>query len=258
LAASSYLNSAPLIWSFKHGSRKNQVELIEAVPARCADLLAQGQVDFALIPAIEYQRISDVRVVPNVCVGSRKEVGSVILVSRLDDLRRIRRVALDESSRTSAVLVKIIFLEFLGIEPEWVYAKPDLEKMLDGNDAALLIGDPGMTFQRQGLTVFDMATLWRDHTDLGFVFAIWAINQKAVANSYSIDFAGACQEGLARMEEIIDVYQPLLGLPRVGLQNYLQRSISFWLDEELRAGLDLYYKLAFKHGLITALKPLKS
>jgi chorismate dehydratase len=256
LAASSYLNSAPLIWSFKHGSRKNQVELIEAVPARCADLLAEGRVDVALIPAIEYQRIPDLRLVSNVCVGSRKEVGSVILVSRLHDLRRIRRVALDESSRTSAVLVKIIFLEFLGTEPEWVFVKPDLEKMLDGNDAALLIGDPGMTFPRQGLTVFDLATLWREHTDLGFVFAIWGINPNAIADSYSIDFAGACQEGLAQIEEIIDAYQPLLNLPRVALQNYLQRKISFWLDDELRAGLDLYYKLAFKHSLVTARRPL--
>src|SRR5688572_2393724 len=55
LAASSYLNSAPLIWSFAHGTRKGAVTLIDAVPARCADLLAQGLVEAALVPVIEYQ-----------------------------------------------------------------------------------------------------------------------------------------------------------------------------------------------------------
>lgn len=257
LAASSYLNSAPLIWSFKYGTRKNAVTLVEAVPSRCADLLARGEVDVALIPAIEYQRVPDLHVIPNVCVASRAEVRSVILVSRFDGLEDVRTVALDESSRTSAALVKIIFQEFLRSEPEWIAAKPNLQQMLVSNDAALLIGDPGMTFPRQGLKVFDMAGLWRKYTDLGFVFALWAAGPHASSTGRTIDFAGACAEGLARTEEIIDFYQPFLGLPREELKEYLEENISFSLDDELRAGLELFYNLAYKHNLIPALKPLK-
>jgi hypothetical protein len=66
----------------------------------------------------------------------------------------------------------------------------------------------------------------------------------------------ACQEGVARAEEIIDFYQPLLGLARDELQAYLSENLSFFPDGELRAGLDLYYKLAHKNGLIPAVKPL--
>ena len=62
---------------------------------------------------IEYQRISDVSLVPNVCVGSKEEVLSVVLVSRKQELSDIETVALDESSRTSATLVKVIFREFI-------------------------------------------------------------------------------------------------------------------------------------------------
>jgi chorismate dehydratase len=256
IAASSYLNSAPLIWSFQHSSRRDEVELTEAVPARCGQLLAEGIVEVALVPAIEYQRIPDLVVVPGVCVGSRKKVRSVNLVSKQEELKDIRRVALDESSRTSATLVKIIFREFLGFEPEWVTAAPDLERMLRENDAALIIGDPGMTFSRQGFKVFDMASLWRQHTQLGFVFAMWMIGPAPSANARQIDFVTVCQEGLARKDEIIDFYQPLLGLPRGELQTYLDENLSFGFDDELRAGLDLYYKLAHKHDLIPAVKPL--
>jgi chorismate dehydratase len=194
--------------------------------------------------------------VPEVCVGSGNEVRSVILVSKLKDLKGIRTVALDESSRTSAALVKIVFLEFLGVEPEWKSERPNLERMLADNDAALLIGDPGMTFRPEGLTIFDMASFWRTYTSLGFVFAMWAISTSACANSYAIDFAGACKEGLDRMEEIIDFYHPLLGLPREDLENYLRQNITFTLNSELRAGLELYYQLAHKHRLIDGLKPL--
>ena len=226
------------------------------MPARCGQLLAEGAVEVALVPAIEYQRIPDLVVVPGVCVGSRKKVRSVNLVSKRDELRDIRRVALDESSRTSATLVKIIFREFLGFEPEWVSAAPDLERMLRENDAALIIGDPGMTFSREGFKVFDMASLWRHHTQLGFVFAMWMIGPAASASARHIDFVAVCQEGLACKGEIIDFYQPLLGLPRDELQTYLDENLSFRLDDELRSGLDLYYKLAYKHDLIPAVKPL--
>ena len=98
----------------------------DAAPARCADLLAREQVEAALVPIIEYQRIAGVRVVPGVCVGSHRAVRSVILVSRHDDLKNVRSVALDASSRTSQALVKIIFREFLNFEPEWKSSTPDL------------------------------------------------------------------------------------------------------------------------------------
>jgi len=208
------------------------------------------------VPVIEYQRIAGVRLVPDVCVGARETVRSVVLATEFNDLKDVRSVALDESSRTSATLVKIIFREFLGFEPRWVSSTPNLKQMLAENDAALLIGDPGMTFQRQGLNVFDLAGLWRRHTGLGFVFAMWMVGADATAPSETIDFVAACEEGLARREEIIDRYQPLLGLPRAELHTYLYQNISFSLDAELRAGLELYYELAHKHGLIPALKPL--
>lgn len=219
-------------------------------------MLAQGEVDVALVPAIEYQRIPGLTVVPTVCIGSRERVRSVVLVSKINKLKNIRTVALDESSRTSAALIKIIFREFLGVEPRWMSAPPNLNLMLQDNDAALLIGDPAMTFPRQGLNAFDLAALWREHTGLGFVFAMWMRAQKACAEAGMIDFVAACREGLAQTDEIIDFYQPLLGLSRDDLQTYLRDCISFFLDDELRAGLNLFYKLAHKHSLIPALQPL--
>jgi chorismate dehydratase len=257
LAASSYLNSAPLIWSFAQGARRDKVNLVDAVPARCADLLTHGSVEVALVPVIDYQRIPEIVVVPEVCVGARESVRSVVLATSVDKLKDIRSIALDESSRTSAALLKIIFREFVGVEPKWTQAAPDLKRMLRENDGALIIGDPGMTFSREGLRVFDMAGLWREHTGRGFVFAMWMIRDKASPAARAIDFRAACEEGLAQLEKIIDYYEPLLGLPRKELRTYLTSNITFRLDAELRAGLDLYYKLAHKHGLIESVKPLR-
>jgi chorismate dehydratase len=259
IAASCYLNSAPLVWSFLRGSRRREVELLsDAAPARCADMLARGQADAALVPVIEYQRLPEVAVVPGVCVGARREVRSVVLVTRGAELRDVRTVALDTSSRTSAALVEIIFREFYRREPRLESSPPDVREMLKERDAALVIGDPAMTFPREGLRVYDMAALWREHTGLGFVFAMWMTRGDADAAALSIDFAAARDEGLARVEEIVASYERELRLPREELRSYLLDNICFHLDEEMRAGLELYFRLAHKHGIIRHVRPLKT
>ncbi len=257
LAASSYLNSAPLIWSFLNGPHRGRIDFVEAMPARCAELLADAAVEGALVPVIEYQRIPCGFLAPNVCVGSRKEVLSVVLVSRNKRLENIRSVALDESSRTSATLVKVIFREFLQHEPEWTTRAPRLEEMLEKNDAALIIGDPGMTFRRQGLNVWDMANLWREHTGLGFVFAMWMVRDEVIERARMVDFAGARDEGVARIEEIVGDYQDKIPMRVDELRNYLTENIVFDVDESLENGLRLYFELAFKHRLIERVKPLR-
>ena len=46
------------------GARKDEVTLKNALPSSCADLLAAGEIDFGLVPTIEYQRIENVTLVP--------------------------------------------------------------------------------------------------------------------------------------------------------------------------------------------------
>src|SRR5918998_4640383 len=180
------------------GERRGQVRLLtDAAPARCADLLARGLVEAALVPVVEYQRVPEMAVVPGVCVGARERVRSVVLVTRGAALEDVRSVALDTTSRTSAALLEIIYREFLGRVPRLSPFEPDLERMLDEHDAALVIGDPAMTFERAGLRVYDMAALWREHTGLGFVFAMWMTRGDATAAALSVDFAAARDEGLA-------------------------------------------------------------
>src|SRR5882757_6778655 len=145
ISASSYSNTAPLVWSFLYGKNHGNVEIIlDTAPARSAELLAQDRVDAALVPVIAYQMIDNVRLVPDVCVGARERVRSVALVTRGIELSDVTSVALDISSKTSVTLTKIIFREFLGFEPVWKDSAPDLDAMLRETDCALLIGDPAL------------------------------------------------------------------------------------------------------------------
>jgi chorismate dehydratase len=257
IAASSYLNTAPLIWSFVHGSQRDAVELFtDTAPARCAEMLAGDEVDIALVPVIEYQRIPDIGIIPDVCVGSRSAVRSVVLVTRRNNLKKVERVALDDSSRTSVAMVKIIFREFLGFEPEWQTSHPDLKSMLMQADAALIIGDPAMKIPRDQFHVFDLATLWHEFTGFGFVFAMWMARKASVAKTSFVNFAAARDDGLAHLEEISAEYKPQLGLSDEEIKSYLTENIAFRMDEEMEKGFSRYFELARKHGVIESERPL--
>ena len=251
ISASSYSNTAPLVWSFLYGANHGKVEIIlDNAPARSAELLSQGRVDAALVPVIASQSIPGVKLIPNVCVGAKERVRSVRLVTRGSDLEDVRSVSLDVSSRTSVVLTKIIFREFLGFEPEWRPADPDIDAMLTDSDAALLIGDPALAVAESELRSFDLAELWRHHTGLGFVFAMWMTTR----DRCDIDFAAARDEGLQHIPEIAANYAPQTGLDLATMIEYLSENISYSVEPSMQKGLELYLELAYKHGL-TERKP---
>jgi chorismate dehydratase len=129
--------------------------------------------------------------------------------------------------------------------------------MLATNDAALIIGDPGMTFPRGGLNVWDMAGLWRQHTGLGFVFAMWMVRSDCVTRLQAVDFARARDEGLEHLEEIVVQYQSSLSLSPEEIREYLTRNIAFHIDIEMAKGLQRYFELAGKHELIAKVRPMR-
>lgn len=251
ISASSYSNTAPLIWSFLYGTNRGKVEIIlDTAPARSAELLAQNRVDAALVPVIEYQRIENARLVAEVCVGAKRKVKSVCLVTKGEDLCDAKTVSLDISSKTSVALSKIIFREFLGCEPKWKTARPDLEAMLDDSDCTLLIGDPALTIDENRYRKFDLAEVWKSYTGFGFVFAMWMTLEEKKESAKKIDFAAARDEGLQHLDEIISNYENEIPLEREDFYVYLSENISYSIDENMEKGLRLFYDLAYKHNLI--------
>lgn len=230
--------------------------ILDNAPARSAELLATKRVDAALVPVIAYQMISGLSMVADVCVGTEDSVRSVCLVTRGADLKDVRSVALDVSSKTSVALTKIIFREFLGAEPQWKPAEPEVAQMLADHDCALLIGDPALTLSAtddDSLRVFDLAELWHSQTGLGFVFAMWMARNPVTG----IDFRAARDEGLRHTDDIISNYLDDLPLTRDEFRHYLTKKISFSVSDSMSKGLELYFRLCEKHGETEAARPLR-
>lgn len=252
ISSSSYSNTAPLVWSFLYGPHRGSVELImDTAPARSAQLLAEDRVDAALVPVIASQSIDDVKVIPDICVGTERSVKSVCLITNGCELSDAKSVALDISSRTSVALTKVIFREFYGREPQWIDAEPDIDAMLAAADAALLIGDPALKIaagekQDTGVRCFDLAEVWHTFTGLGFIFAMWMTQR----DRCDVALAEARDEGTAHIAEIASNYTSGTGLSHSAMVDYLSNNITYRPSRSMLDGLDLYLKLAHEHGLI--------
>ena len=237
-----YLNSLPLAWGFVHGRQRGFFDLDFSSPSRCADLLADGSVDIGLIPSIEYQRIRGVKVIPGLSIASKRQVQSVLLVSKVP-AERIQTLAIDNSSRTSIVLLRILLKLKYQAVPTLRSCEPDLDAMLNHSDAALIIGDTALRAVFDDRYCYDLAEEWRMLTGKPFVFAFWGVRVGVNLEDPSV-FQQSFEYGETHLDEIVQQQSQALHLPDFRLHRYLTENINYTLDQENLEGLQLFYQLA--------------
>jgi cyclic dehypoxanthinyl futalosine synthase len=243
LAAAPFLNTRPLISGLVAEAAEN-VDLQLCSPSEGARRLAERECDVALLPVAALARQGDLVAVPGVCIGARRRVGSVVLVSEAP-LAELTTVALDLSSRTSVVLARLILRahrEGHGVAPEPRFearAPHELGGLVDGQRGAVIIGDAALQAlaARRFAHVYDLAELWRALTGKPFVFAVWA----GRADTVDADVARLLQRSLGHGLERLDSIAADAGRHGVDparARSYLHDELCFTLDDELVAGAD--------------------
>jgi chorismate dehydratase len=279
-----YLNTAPLVWGFTDGPLAGKYDLSFTVPSECAEALRRGDVDVAIIPSIEYQRIDGLVALPEMAVASTHEARSLLVVAKRP-VEMARTFALDTSSRSTVALTKILCKRLWKIRPEFVDAPPDPIAMLEKADAALVIGDPALRVSIKmailsgktpsadnccggdaedmpvpgvdTLFVYDVVHQWREMTGKPAVLAIWAGRRDAITPEVVADFQASKAYGVERIRDIAEGAALKLELSPCPLEKYLRKNIQFDLDAEKLAGLRLFYEMAAEDGLISAARPIE-
>src|SRR5438067_7960814 len=235
VGAVNYLNTKPLSCDLE--SLAPEAELVLEVPSRLADLLAEGRLDVALIPVIEYFRAGTYSVVPGVSIASRGPVLSVTLFSRVP-WSGVRRVALDAGSRTRAALTQVLLRRRYGVRPEVVPLPLDRGAEEADADAVLLIGDRAMRACLPGFAhAFDLGQEWHDWTGLPFVYAVWAVREGIDLGAVADALVEAKRRGRERVGAIAAREAPLLGLDAGFCRRYLSNIIRFDLGQREQMGL---------------------
>jgi len=279
VAAISFLNPAPLLYHFEHEPTATELSTRYVrhytTPAECAKELHAGKADLGLIPVASLT--SALAIVPGCTIASLSEVRSILLLVKnpahaptAEALHGVRTIAVDAASRSSQAYAHILFERFYEVRPTFVEQAADAVAMLREHDAALLIGDPALMAREHraeidaavgvSLLWLDVAQLWREHTGLPWVAAVWAVRPEALTDVSAAQLIADCKAsrdaGVAHIAELVSEWSPKLGLPADVVQTYLTRNIHYVLDEDCVRAIKLFRELAAEIGVLPPLPEL--
>lgn len=246
IGAVSYLNTKPLI---EHWSGLANDELILDLPSRLADRLKDGSLDLGLIPAVEVFQQPEFLIVPDACIACSGPVWSVKLMSRVP-MDKIRSLALDEGSRTSAVLAQILLFHLHHVRPEKFPLPIQQDWTTVPTDAVVIIGDRAMAAQHPAFPhEWDLGQVWNQWTGLPFVFAVWA-SRKDLADHQPTELDRVQNQlnqardlGKSDLSDIANRYARQYGLTFEDCHKYLSYYLSFDFGAQQRQALERFHQL---------------
>lgn len=248
IGAVSYLNTVPLIAHLPELLPGAQLSLDH--PSHLADDLAAGRLDVALAPSVEVARHPEWSIVSTACIGCRGPVLSVKVLFRTAPAR-VRRLALDAGSRTSAVLAQILLDDMHGVRPQLSELPIGALPGEADADAVLVIGDRAIQASEAGFVeAWDLGDRWCRWTELPFVFAVWAARPGIDVSEVEAALDAARDRGRASIETIARQQATTMGLPYDLVHFYLRDNLNFYLDAGERRGLELFFERAARLGLI--------
>ena len=253
IGAVSYLNSKPLIFGLNK-ALGGDAELTLALPSELATELASGAIDIGLIPVVEYFQHSEFQIVSNAVIACRGPVWSVRVFFRCEP-SQVRTLALDEGSRTSVALIKILFQQRYGFVPNTIALKMTDDPISAPADAVLVIGDRAMhpdSFRPAFQSDWDLGQAWFEETGLPFVFAMWVARHSRFANEkWTRTLERTRDYGLENVQEIASDAAEKYQLSPEQCLDYLTNFIRFFLSADERAGLNEFRRRCDLLGLIS-------
>jgi chorismate dehydratase len=231
-----------MLYGIRRHRVMDQIELVEDYPAKLATMLQNDEIDVGLIPVAATLNFDEWHIVGDYCIGAEGAVATVCLFSEVP-IEEIKAVILDYQSKTSVALAKILLKEYWNKDVEFIDAtNEDYRNQIRGNVAGVVIGDRAFEQRLVSPYIYDLATAWKEHTGLPFVFAAW-ISKKELPVEFESEFNDANALGIENIESVIreNAYELF------DLKDYYTRCISYSIDENKLKGLDLFLQKLKSH-----------
>jgi chorismate dehydratase len=185
------------------------------------------------------------------------DVATVAVFTR-KPMDQVQTIALDLSSRTSVALTRVLCAKRWGIAPKFTPTAPDLDRMLQRADAALVIGDPAFEIdpERHGVTKIDLGAEWNALTGLPFVYAMWVGRPGSASPEQCRQLQHARDRGVAHLDAIAK----RAGGGDARLEQralvYLRDNLKYGLGDAEQAGLRRFHELAAEIAVVPGTRPL--
>lgn len=255
----NYTNSWPIFQYFPYEFFEEEVEWVEKVPAQLNRALAEGELDLAAISAFAYAQHADhYLLLPQLSVSAHRHVKSILLFHKRP-LRELdgKQIALTNTSATSVNLLKILMEKHIGCRPSYFYNAPDLDKMMEKAEAALLIGDDAIrnSWRHHDYEVTDLGNLWFEYTNQWMSYAVWAVRKQVVDDNPELlerifhGFLSSKEMNASYPQEVVQQAVQKIGGTSTYWEAYFS-NLCYDFNEEQQQGLSKYYELAYDLGYL--------
>ncbi|MGB8964249.1 MAG: menaquinone biosynthesis protein [Candidatus Cybelea sp.] len=255
-----YTNDLPIYAAFDAGAMEYPGRLHADVPARLNAMLLRGELDLSPISAFAWAANPDRLVLlPDLCIGGREEVVSVVLVSAIPPaLLGGAQIFVSEESASGRYLLRVILERRYRISAKYIDESAPFERALAG-DPTLLIGDSAIDAIERfpAELVYDLGRLWHEWTRQQTVFAVWAAHRDA----YERDPAAVreCMHALtdsytwsrSHSDQVIALAQRAIPRPAGFYQTYYGK-LNFMFHIAAQNGLAAYCRELVEIGAIAA------
>jgi chorismate dehydratase len=260
-----YTNDLPIYTAFDEGAVRYPGALVADVPANLNAALVAGRLDLSPISAFQYGKYADrLALLPELCIGSRKDVWSVVCVSRkpLAELDG-ERIFVTKESASGRNLLRVLLERRFGVKADFVDSDDPYGAAARG-EAALLIGDRAIDAQQtfRPSNVHDLGSYWHSWTGLDMVYAVWAVRRDVLAShpgevQAALDALVLSQAwGNAHLERVIEAAERTRHRP-AGYYEAYYSTLNFAFDERARTGLARYFAELHALGAIDAIPPVE-
>jgi len=238
ISAVSYLNTLPFIYGIENAGLINQAEyqLARDIPSLCAKKLENNEADLVLAPIAAIANLKNIKIETDFCIGAKRHVNSVLLVGQ-KPLDQLTDIYLDNQSRTSVTLVKVLAENFWKKKINWLEAVPEYEKKIKENFGGVIIGDRALILSESYKFKYDLACEWNEFTGLPFVFACW-VSRTNISPDFLVRFNKSLAWGIEHINEIKPDY-PFLS--NEFIREYYIHNIDYPLDSQKRESMKLFF-----------------
>jgi chorismate dehydratase len=259
-----YTNDLPIYAAFDSGAIEYPGSLHADTPARLNAMLLRGELDLSPISAFTWAANSrDLVLLPDLCIGARDEVVSVVLVSATPPaMLDATPIFVTEESASGRNLLRVILERRYGIRPIYVDEAAPFDRALRG-DPTLLIGDSAIDAIERfpAEIVYDLGRLWHEWTGRQTVFAVWATRRDVYARDATA--VGACMHALtdgytwsrSHSREVVALAQRAIPR-RAGFYEEYYGKLNFTLHAAAQSGLAAYCRELLAIAAIEALPAL--
>ena len=263
-----YINCYPVYGAIDRGIVPLDATLVDGVPTKLNQLMADGALDISVVSAVEYARDADrFLVLPNLAISCDGPVRSVMLFSRVDISKlEGKRVIVSRSSMTSVALLELLFANVWNVRPAFVLGDAELVDLArfgdEPHDARLVIGDaalrlfdataPGGSMASYYPVRADLGEEWKRWTGLPFVFAVW-VAQRSSPLARVIEAHHALVQsrdwGLQHLDILAEQAAVATGVPVAVCSVYLS-GLDYRLSPPHLAGLSEFFRKLVAAGQV--------